>query len=153
MAEVEVRVWQLGRDSELKYVVILRDASERFLPIRIGPCEFSSISQTLLPKSASDGPWRPRAHDLICSLVERMGARITKVVIDDLWDDVFFAQIHLSIDGKSLTVDARPSDAIAVALRSSAPLFCEGAVLAAAGESASSQRDGLDEFLDASDLE
>jgi hypothetical protein len=107
-----------------------------------------------LSRSQPDGlPWRPRTHDLICSLIEKMGARITKVVIDDLWNEVFFAKLHLRLDGRTIAVDARPSDAIALALRAGSPLFCEGSVLAAAGESASSYREGPDDFPAADNLD
>jgi len=70
----------------------------------------------------------------VCALVERLGARLTKVVIDDLWNEVYYAKLHLALNGETVAVDSRPSDAIAIALRLGAPLYASPSVLDAALE-------------------
>jgi hypothetical protein len=116
----------------------------------IGPCEAIAIWSVLRTTDEPPPPRRPAAHDLLCALIERLGARLIKVVIDDLWNEVYYAKLHLQLDGETLAVDSRPSDAIAIALRMGAPLFAAPAVLAAAGgkESPAESPPGEDEPLD-----
>jgi bifunctional DNase/RNase len=86
----------------------------RELPIWIGPFE----AQAIVLEMRGASPTRPLTHDLMKSLVERLGAKLERVVIDDLRDDTYFAKLHLAApDGREVVVDARPSDAIALALR------------------------------------
>ncbi len=146
MSEVPVEVWRLSRTSDSQYLLILRDHSRQALPMVIGPCEAMAIWRALrthrpaepAPRPASGGPgWRPlglaaMTHDLLRELIELLGGRLVKVVIDDLWNGIYFAKLHLAVDGEALTVDARPSDAVAVALRMNAPLFASESVLLAA---------------------
>ena len=73
------------------------------------------------------------AHDLLCSFITRLGGSVVKVVVDDFWNDVYFAKLHLSVDSTLVAVDSRPSDAVAIALRCGAPLFVQDSVLEAAG--------------------
>lgn len=134
MSEVRVHVWRVGRNSDSHYLLVLRDDFANLLPMAIGPCEALSIWRVLRPSSGSR---RPTTHDLLCSLVERLGGKLVKVVIDDLWNKVYYAKLHIAMDGQLVTVDARPSDSIAVALRMDAPLFAVDSVVAAA--------DGTDE--------
>ena len=101
-------------------VVILRDPkAERFLPIWIGQFEATAILMELQGVK----PSRPLTHDLLKSVIERFQASIGQIVIDDLQDGTFFAKIHVKVDSADLRIDARPSDAIAIALRVQAPLF------------------------------
>ncbi|HYB41344.1 MAG TPA: bifunctional nuclease family protein, partial [Candidatus Methylomirabilis sp.] len=72
---------------------------------------------------------RPMTHDLLKSVLETVGARVTKVMVNDLRDNTFFAIIHLRLGSTDLTVDSRPSDAIALALRVEAPIFVAEDVL------------------------
>src|SRR5262249_53685249 len=101
-------------------IVILKDTgSQLFLPIWIGVPEAKAIAIRIenveLP--------RPMTHDLLRSIVETLGGRVEKIVISDLKDNTFYALIHLLRENQPLTVDARPSDAIALALRANAPIF------------------------------
>ena len=64
----------------------------------------------------------------------RLGGRVAKVVIDDLWNKVYFAKLHVTVNGEVVTIDSRPSDAVAIALRMEAPLFATETVIAAANE-------------------
>lgn len=92
----------------------------RELPIWIGPFE----AQAIVLEMRGASPTRPLTHDLMKSLVERLGARLDRVVIDELRDDTYFAKLHLEAPGgRTVVVDARPSDAIALALRLHGPLL------------------------------
>ncbi len=132
MDEVPVKVWRVGRNSESQYLLVLRGESDEALPMVIGPCEAMSIWSVLQEKEEASR--RPMTHDLLRELIERLGGRVVKVVIDDLWNGVYYAKLHIASDGEVVTVDARPSDAVAVALRTEAPLFATDSVLAAAQE-------------------
>lgn len=107
-------------------IVILRDAEGKYtLPIWIGIMEASAIATEIEKVQLA----RPMTHDLIKNLLGTLGVKVDRVVVSDLKGNTFYALIHLSSNGKAITVDSRPSDAIAVALRSSCPIFVEGAVL------------------------
>jgi len=101
-------------------ILILRDEEEkRSLPIWVGLAEANAIALELekIPTP------RPMTHDLIKSILEALHARVIKVVVNDLRDNTFFAVIHLQLGSTEITVDSRPSDAIALALRVNAPIF------------------------------
>lgn len=111
-------------------IVLLREQSgERFLPIWIGPVEAMAIS------SAIDGvvPPRPQTHDLLASVIESLGATLERVVVTELRDNVYFADLVLDVDGKEVIVSSRPSDAVALAVRADAPVFARPSVLEEAG--------------------
>jgi bifunctional DNase/RNase len=92
----------------------------RELPIWIGPFE----AQAIVLEMRGASPTRPLTHDLMKALVERLGAKLDRVVIDEMHDDTYFAKLHLEAPGgRSVVVDARPSDAIALALRLHGPLL------------------------------
>lgn len=110
--------------------VQLRDRRGRELPIFIGPFEAMSIVHAL----GGEATERPLAHDLLRNLVEKLGARIDRIVIDDVFQGTFYARILLEdAGGKSLELDARPSDAIALGLRAGVPIRVAESVLAEAG--------------------
>lgn len=105
------------------------DGSFTQLPIRIGAVEATAISMGV--DGAHGG--RPMTHDLLASTIEALGAKVSHVVISDVEGTTFFAQVALRTDsGRAVQVDARPSDAIALAVRVDAPLFAEESVLEAA---------------------
>jgi bifunctional DNase/RNase len=101
-------------------VVILKEAEgERILPIWIGPGEAHAIRRIL-----SDEPFpRPLTHDLLVLIIEGLKASVTRVVISDLRESTFYATVMVERAGEVLSIDARPSDSIAVALRAKAPIF------------------------------
>lgn len=108
-------------------MVILRDLEEkRILPIWIGAFEANAILMELEGVHTS----RPMTHDLIKLIIGGLGAKVTQVVINNLKEGTYFAEIKISIEGMTTKIDARPSDAIAVALRSGCPIFVEEHVLA-----------------------
>lgn len=108
-----------------QYVVVLEEMEgPRLIPIWIGPAEGNSIAmflnQVQLP--------RPMTHDLLINVLNAMGVKITKVVITQLKESTFYASIFLEQNGTVEEIDARPSDSIAIALRSQTPLFVEESV-------------------------
>ena len=110
------------------HFVLLRDNRGRRVPIFVGQFEAWAISLAL----EGDAPDRPFTHDLIRLMLERLDATIERVVIDDLWNETFYAKIGLvKKGGETLEVDARPSDAIALALRVRAPIYMAETVLEA----------------------
>jgi bifunctional DNase/RNase len=104
------------------YVVLLKERyGERTLPIWIGDNEAMAIAMCL----EGVKPVRPLTHDLMKVLLDALESKITKIVINDLKNETYFAKIYLEFDGKMISVDARPSDSIALALRSNAAIFVE----------------------------
>ncbi|MBN1644136.1 MAG: bifunctional nuclease family protein [Dehalococcoidales bacterium] len=111
-------------------VVILKEKeTNRYLPIWIGAAEADAIAVKLQGVSVS----RPLTHDLIQSMVDALGAKVNSIIVSDLKNDVFFAKIMLNVDGGQAEVDARPSDAIALAVRVQVPIYAEEDVLDRAG--------------------
>ncbi|MDP9119972.1 MAG: bifunctional nuclease family protein [Acidobacteriota bacterium] len=122
---VEIKGLMLDPSSNVP-IVILRDTqSQLFLPIWIGPHEAHAIASRI----EGVEPPRPMTHDLLRSLVENLGASVEKIVISDLQESTFFALIYLRSGERSIPVDARPSDAIALALRTRAPIYVLRSVL------------------------
>ncbi len=110
-------------------IIMLRDPkSEAVLPIWVGLYEANAIALQLEKISTP----RPMTHDLLKNLMVQLQATVEKVVITELRDNTFYALIHLRQNGKALTVDARPSDAIALALRVDAPIFVAEEVISKA---------------------
>jgi bifunctional DNase/RNase len=110
-------------------MIILRDEDEkRSLSIWVGLPEANAIALELEKISTA----RPMTHDLIKNILEAVKAQVLKVVVTDLRENTFYAAIHLRLGSTDVTVDSRPSDAIALALRVDAPVFVEEAVLAKA---------------------
>lgn len=107
-------------------IVVLKDDDEKFfLPIWVGIFEANAIALQLENVTTP----RPMTHDLLRNLIAEMDGRVTRVVISDLRDSTFFAQIRVISGGRTLELDARPSDAIALALRTEAPIFVAQEVL------------------------
>lgn len=109
--------------------VLIRDNNHRCVLIWVGKFEAFAISMALEGASAE----RPLTHDLLKNLTERLGARLDRIVIDDLWGETFYAKLWLSANGKPVMVDSRPSDAIALALRVKCPVYMTEAVLQEVG--------------------
>ena len=132
MAVVEVKINGLAVDANAKsHVVILKEKDgERVLPIWIGPAEAQAIAREL----AGQRFQRPLTHDLLANIVEGLKARVTRVVISELKDNTFFAQLLVDRDGEAVVIDARPSDSIAVALRCGADIFVNEKLLNEPGE-------------------
>jgi bifunctional DNase/RNase len=107
-------------------IVLLKDSEEKdVLPIWIGLLEASSIATAL---ENIETP-RPMTHDLMKNILDSLGVKILKIEVNDLKDNTYYALIHLDVNKKRMVIDARPSDAIAIALRTSAPIFVEESVI------------------------
>ncbi|MBI5344120.1 MAG: bifunctional nuclease family protein, partial [Deltaproteobacteria bacterium] len=107
-------------------IVILKDMDEKnALPVWIGVLESSAIAAELEKIQFS----RPMTHDLVREILKTMQIDVTKIEVNDLKDNVYYATIHMASKGTAFTVDARPSDAIALALRMSSPIFVDTRVL------------------------
>ena len=111
-------------------VVILKEKlAKRYLPIWIGPAEADAIAVKLQGVTVP----RPLTHDLLSSVIDSLGAGIDSIIVSDLKSDTFYAKIILSVNGEQVEIDSRPSDALALAVRTDAPIFAEEAVLDKAG--------------------
>jgi uncharacterized protein len=107
-------------------IVILKDLEERdVLPIWIGLLEASSIATALENVQTP----RPMTHDLLKSILDHLAVKVTRIEVTDLKDNTYYAMIHLDVGDKRLVIDARPSDAIALALRVSASIFVDENVI------------------------
>ena len=111
-------------------VILKADGGTRLLPIWIGLFEANAIALVL----EKIGTSRPMTHDLLKNLVDLLDARVERAVVDNLRENTFYASLYLRARGEERRLDARPSDAIALALRAGAPIFVTREVLARAKE-------------------
>lgn len=125
---MEVRGLVIDTSSNAPIVLLRDEVGETLLPIWIGPFEASAISLALEQQAMP----RPMTHDLFLTALGRFGAQVERVLVTDLREGTFFAEIHLQHSGESVVLDSRPSDAIAVALRARCPIFVARSVLSLA---------------------
>ena len=125
MIEVKVVNVAIDANSKMPVIVLKEKTGEKTLPIWIGLFEAQAIALAL----ENVKPPRPLTHDLAKSLIEKLKEKVDKVVISDLRNNTFYAQILIKRNGESIKVDSRPSDAIAIALRLNVPIFIDEAVL------------------------
>jgi len=125
--EVEMRIRGLMMDPVTNMpIVVLKDTDgDSVLPIWVGVYEANAIALEIEKVSAP----RPMTHDLLKNVLSSLDAQVRKVVVSDLRDDTFFAVIWLERNGKIISIDSRPSDALALALRVDCPIFVEEEVL------------------------
>ncbi len=144
---VKMRILGLIFDPNLNttVIVLLDPQQERVLPIWIGSMEGNAIALGM-EKVATP---RPMTHDLMKNILKEFHVQVIKVVVTELKDDTFYAVIHLVVEGKELEIDSRPSDAIALAVRVEAPIFCTEKVLEEAADlGLLKQRSDLDDSED-----
>lgn len=111
-------------------IVLLKEQTgERFLPIWIGAVEATAIAFALQGVVTA----RPMTHDLMRDLLSGLEVTVERIVVTELREGTFYAEIQMTADGESVVVSSRPSDAIALAVRSTAPIFADESVLAEAG--------------------
>jgi len=125
LVRMEIKGLMLDPTSNIPIVVLREQGGQIFLPIWIGVFEANAIALRI---EGIDPP-RPLTHDLLRSVFSHFGAQIEHVVISDLRENTFFATIQVTRDGKVSGIDARPSDAIALAIRVDAPIFVRRDVL------------------------
>ena len=137
---IEMKVMGIALDVRTNSpIVVLHDLDNRkALPIWIGSAEASAI----IRKIENLKVIRPMTHDLICTLIEQMGYYVEKIEIHDVSEETYFANIVLrNDDGDEKVIDSRPSDAIAIALRTEAPIFVSPSVVASGTVSANEEKD------------
>src|SRR5215203_524787 len=129
MIEAVVKSIRFNRMTNNRVVLLKEVAGERYLPIWIGDFESQAI---LMELQGVESP-RPLPYDLMRSMITELQGSVQHVVINDLSMDVFYARIVIAAGGRTIEIDSRPSDAIALALRSSSPIFVEESVMDRAG--------------------
>ena len=129
MIELVIDSIRVGLRHYRRVVVLKEKDADRYLPIWIGADVADAIAFRLQDMSVP----RPQTHDLMSNLIGELGGSVTSVVVNDLTDDTFFAQINIEHDGKTLEIDSRPSDAIALAVRAEVPIYVVEAVIEKAG--------------------
>ncbi|MGD0743297.1 MAG: bifunctional nuclease family protein [Acidimicrobiales bacterium] len=129
MLEVRLTAVRVDLQSNTPVVLLQELDGERSLPIFIGAPEATAIAFAL---QGVDVP-RPMTHDLMKDLIEVLGASVDRVVVSEVRDSTYFAEIHLAVAGRSLELSSRPSDAIALAARTHSPLYVEDELMEAAG--------------------
>lgn len=105
--------------SDQQVIVLKERYGHRSFPIVIGIVEIFAIDRRL----KGIKPARPMTHELLADVIQNLGARVEKIVINDLRSHVFFAKIHLNLNGQTIQIDSRPSDAIALGTAVNAPIF------------------------------
>jgi uncharacterized protein len=116
----------LIRETSDTHVVVLREVNgDRDFPIVIGLHEAAAIERRLMGQP----PPRPQTHELLANVIEAMGGKIEKVVINDLKEQIFYARLHVRMGERLLNIDSRPSDAIALGVATEVPIFVEEQVL------------------------
>lgn len=142
MVRMKVKVVGLEQHS-MNPVVIITDADEKgFIPILIGPSEAQAISQGMEGQSMP----RPMTHDLLKNIVDALGAKVKRIVIHDLKEETYYANVVFESGGKEIEVDARPSDAIALALRVEAPIYVSEEIAAKAVIANTKADEEMEEF-------
>lgn len=135
--EVEMRIRGLMMDPMTNMpIVVLKDVgSDTVLPIWVGVYEANAIAMEIEKVTTP----RPMTHDLIKNLLIGLDTRVHKIVVNELRDDTFFAVIWMERDGKIISIDSRPSDALAVALRVDCPIFVDEEVLKSSKKASAGQ--------------
>ncbi len=117
--EAELSRIIINEMSDQQVIILKERYGHRSFPIVIGIVEIFAIDRRL----KGIQPPRPMTHDLLASVIENLGAKIKKIVINDLRNHTFYAKIHLNLDGRTIEIDSRPSDAIALGAASNAPIY------------------------------
>ncbi|MGA2547506.1 MAG: bifunctional nuclease family protein [Rectinemataceae bacterium] len=126
---VEAEIWTVAQTDQGNVVLVRPKGSELAVPIFIGQLETQSI---LIGMGGVDVP-RPLSHDLVLSVVSSLHAEVTRIEIHDLREGTFYARLVLRAEDRDLVVDARPSDAIGIAVRAGCPVFIAESVIEEAG--------------------
>ncbi|MHC4112529.1 MAG: bifunctional nuclease family protein [Planctomycetota bacterium] len=123
--EMELSRIIINETSDQQIIVLKELNGERSFPIVIGIVEIFAIDRRL----KGIKPPRPMTHDLLGGVIESLGAKIEKIVVNDLRNHTFYAKIYLNLDGRTIEIDSRPSDAIALGTASNTPIYVAEHVL------------------------
>ncbi len=129
MLEMNIDSIRVSLMNYQRVVILKQKDTNKYLPIWIGPAEADAIAVKLQDVQVP----RPLTHDLLTSVIQALGGVLRQVIIWNLTNDTFYAKLVLDVDGKSLEVDSRPSDALALAVRGKVPIFAEQSVMDKAG--------------------
>ena len=151
--QMKIKGLMIDPVSNMPIIILKNPSGKTVLPIWVGIFEANAIAMQLEEVVSP----RPMTHDLLKNVIEGLEAQVEQVVITDLKDNTFFAAIHILRNGARFTIDARPSDAMALALRASAPIFVERQVLdkseGSGDEAESDQTERLRRWLETVDPE
>ncbi|MCD6451706.1 MAG: bifunctional nuclease family protein [Acidobacteria bacterium] len=125
LVKMEIKGLMLDPVSNMPIVILKEVNSNQLLPIWIGVFEANAIMIQLENISTP----RPMTHDLMRSILDQLNVIVEKIVVTELKNNTYFALIHLEVDGRKYTIDARPSDAIALALRTGSPIYANREVI------------------------
>ena len=125
MREMSIDSIRVSLTNYQRVVILKVKDSDRYLPIWIGATEADAIALKLQDMNVP----RPLTHDLLGAVISSLGAQVSHILVSDLTDDTFYAKIVLECDGEQIEIDARPSDAIALAVRAEAPIYAEDEVI------------------------
>ena len=129
LLELEIESIRVRQETQQRALVLRVKDSNLFLPIFVGHFEVEAIRLKLMDIEVQ----RPMTHDLLDSIIDNLGAFVDRIIVSELKQDTFYAKIIVNSDVETFEIDARPSDAIALAVRTGSPIFAEEAVLEKAG--------------------
>ena len=129
MRELEIESIRIRQETQQRAVVLRVKDSDLFLPIFIGHFEVEAIRLKLMDVEVQ----RPMTHDLLGAVIGNLGGEVERIVVSELRNDTFYAKILVGYNGSTMEIDSRPSDAIALAVRTNAPIFAEEEVVDKAG--------------------
>ena len=129
MMELEIESIRVRQETKQRAVVLRVKESDLYLPIFIGHFEVEAIRLKLMDGEVP----RPMTHDLLGSVIGNLGGSVQRIIVSELKNDTFFAKIVVDYNGNSIEIDSRPSDALALAVRTNAPICAEDDVVEQAG--------------------
>lgn len=145
MRELIIDSIRVGLRHYRRVVVLKEKEADRYITIWIGADVADAIALRLQDVAVP----RPQSHDLMLTLIQELGGSVKQVMVTDLRDDTFFATVQIEADGRTVDIDSRPSDAIALAVRANVPIFVADEVMDRAGivldEDDDLEEDGVDE--------
>ena len=140
MMELEIESIRVRQETKQRAIVLRVKESDLYLPIFIGHFEVEAIRLKLMDVEVP----RPMTHDLLGSVIGNLGASVKRIIVSELKNDTFFAKIVVDYNGSSIEIDSRPSDALALAVRTNAPIFAEDDVVERAGVSLDVESESMD---------
>ncbi|MGI6208767.1 MAG: bifunctional nuclease family protein [Anaerolineae bacterium] len=129
MVPVTIDSVRVSLVSQQRLVILSEQGGHRYLAIYIGAFEADAITIRLQGAAL----WRPMTHDLLLRTISQLGGEVLRVVVTDLRNDTFFANIYIRQNGEEIAVDSRPSDALALAVRAGVPIFVSESVMEQSG--------------------